>query len=432
MTESSPSTPSASSTPPSMPVPPSLAAPPSAPPSLAAPPALPAPPTDRAAAERRGLLLAFGVFGLFWGSWAALLPAVRAATSVDDGQLGLALGAVAIAALPAMPLAGRLSDRGRRRLVPWALAAFAVVTPVPALARGSFGLVFSLLGVGVTTGFLDVVINTRAAAWERVENRRIMAGSHALFSVGALAGSVLTGLARELGAGPGVVLPSVAACLALAAMAQPAYRPMPVPDGPVAPGRLPRVLLAVGVLVAASFLIEDALQSWSSLRLETGLGAPPWVSGLGPGLFAGAMAAGRFASQILGSATPSARTDQRILAAGGAAVAAGAVVLALAPTAAVGLAGLVTAGAGASVLAPTLISAAGRRSGAGRQGADLAQVSALGYTGFVAGPPLVGLVSGATSLPVALGLIALVGLVLAVGGPVTLRKRSVVMGCSTG
>ncbi|MDB5478861.1 MAG: hypothetical protein JWM96_1356, partial [Alphaproteobacteria bacterium] len=27
-----------------------------------------------AAAERRGLLLAFGAFGSFWGAWAATLP----------------------------------------------------------------------------------------------------------------------------------------------------------------------------------------------------------------------------------------------------------------------------------------------------------------------------------------------------------------------
>jgi MFS family permease len=67
-----------------------------------------------ARAERRGLLLAFGAFGSFWGAWAATLPAIRAQAGVSDGQLGLALGAVAVAALPTMPLAGRLMDRHAR------------------------------------------------------------------------------------------------------------------------------------------------------------------------------------------------------------------------------------------------------------------------------------------------------------------------------
>jgi MFS family permease len=384
--------------------------------------------TPQAASERRGLRTAFGAFGLFWGSWAALLPAVRTAAGVDDGRLGLALAAVAVAALPAMPLAGRLADRGGRRLVPLGLAAFAVVVPLTALAHGPLVLVLALVCLGATTGFLDVVINTRAAAWERSEGVRVMAGCHGFFSLGVLVGSVLTGLAREAGAGPGSVLPGVALVLLVAAALQPAYRAVGADSGPVVRRPLSRGLLAIGLLVAASFLAEDALQSWSSLRLEVGLDAPPWVSGLGPGLFAGAMAAGRFASQVLGADPPSPRTDRRVLAAGGTAVGAGALLLALAPTAGVGLVGLVLAGAGTSVLAPTLLSAAGERSAPGRQGADLARVTTLGYVGFVTGPPVVGLVSGATSLPVALGLLSLVGVALAVGGPLVLRDRRVLVG----
>jgi len=51
--------------------------------------------TGAAPRERRGLLLAFVVFGAFWGAWAAVLPAIRQRAGVGDGQLGLALAAVA-------------------------------------------------------------------------------------------------------------------------------------------------------------------------------------------------------------------------------------------------------------------------------------------------------------------------------------------------
>jgi hypothetical protein len=50
-------------------------------------------------------------------------------------------------------------------------------------------------------------------------------------------------------------------------------------------------------------------------------------------------------------------------------------------------------------------------------------VSALGYCGFVAGPPLVGLVSAATSLPTALGALSAIGLAVAVGGPLLLSGK---------
>jgi hypothetical protein len=101
---------------------------------------------------------------------------------------------------------------------------------------------------------------------------------------------------------------------------------------------------------------------------------------------------------------------------------AGVLVVALAPSAGVALAGLVVAGAGTSVLAPVLYSAVGARAAPGRQGAALSKVTALGYVGFVAGPPLVGIVSAASSLPVALGALALLSTGIAVGGPLVLAK----------
>jgi MFS family permease len=111
------------------------------------------------------------------------------------------------------------------------------------------------------------------------------------------------------------------------------------------------------------------------------------------------------------------------VAVGGVTTGVGVLVLAAAPTAAVGLVGTALAGAGVSVLAPTLLSAVGARSEPGRQGADLALVTAFGYAGFVLGPLLVGLVSGALSLPVALGLLAVLAVGIAGCGPLLLRTR---------
>jgi hypothetical protein len=50
-------------------------------------------------------------------------------------------------------------------------------------------------------------------------------------------------------------------------------------------------------------------------------------------------------------------------------------------------------------------------------GVGLAAVSTMGYTGFLTGPPLIGALAAATSLPVALGLIcACCGLVVVLAG----------------
>ena len=154
-------------------------------------------------AEQRGLVLAFLVFGVFWGAWAASLPAVRRQVGASDGQLGLALAAIALSAVPVMPVAGRVVDRyGARRTVPACLLLFAAVLWLPGLTHSVAALLPALVLVGLATGALDVVINAATAAWERVEQAKLMNVVHGAFSSGVLVGSVCAGLAREAGASP--------------------------------------------------------------------------------------------------------------------------------------------------------------------------------------------------------------------------------------
>ena len=372
-------------------------------------------------AERRGVLLAFGVFGVFWGAWSAVLPAVQAEFGLDDGQLGFALAAIAVSAVPVMPVAGRLVDRwGTQRVLPACLGAFALVLALFGVVGGTGSLLIWLLLLGAATGALDVVANAGAATWERVERDRLLSVAHGAFSVGVLVGSAGAGLARELGAGPVAIVFVVGVLVLAVGSTQPAYR-RSLADGRERAGRrLPRLLVLVGLLTAGAFFIEDALQSWSALHLERGLGATPAVSGLGPGLYAGAMAAGRLA----GGALSRRFEEARLLAAFSCLLGLCITVTVLARSPAVALVGLTLAGAGTSVLAPVLYSAVGSRAPAGREGSDLAAVTALGYIGFVAGPPSVGVLSGAFSLPVALGALGLVAAAMAVCGPLVLRGSS--------
>lgn len=372
------------------------------------------------ARERRGLLLAFGVFGVFWGAWSATLPALRLQVGASDGELGLALAAIAVAAVPVMPVAGRMVDRfGARRMLPASLLVFALAVPMPALAHSLTGLVLAAALLGVATGALDLVANAATAAWERIEQDAAMSVVHGSFSVGVLVGASTAGLARDAGGTPRLIFPVVAVLVLVVGLTQPAYRTAERDAERSLRRRLPRVLVGIGLLVALAFLCEDAIQSWSALHLERGLGASPGVSGLGPGLFAGAMAVGRFAGGPLSRR----HSPRRMLAVASAVLALGAFVVAAAPNAGTALAGLVVAGLGTSVLAPVLYSVVGSRAAQGRQGADLAAVSVLGYVGFVAGPPLVGAVSAASSLPTAIACLGGLGLVLAVTGPLLLSGK---------
>jgi predicted MFS family arabinose efflux permease len=77
----------------------------------------------------------FVAFGVFWGAWGAVLPAVQVSARCTNGELGAALLMIGLGALTSMRLTGRLVDRLGAGVLPVVLVAFAVVGVLPALAR---------------------------------------------------------------------------------------------------------------------------------------------------------------------------------------------------------------------------------------------------------------------------------------------------------
>jgi MFS family permease len=355
------------------------------------------------------------VFGLYWGSWAACLPAIQRQTGASDAQLGLALLCVAVASLPAMLAAGRLADLFGARLVPVALGTFGVAIAFPGLTRSVPALCLALAFVGVGTGALDVAINAQAATIEARHHVRVMDGLHASFSIGVLCGGIGAGLLRRAGAHPSWILGGVAALVLLATVSN--LAPSAPPEPVQRRARVARPLLVVGGVLAVAFVVESGLEGWSALFLERTLDSGPAVSGLGPGLFAASMATGRLLSQR--ARQPS--VFARMLFAGVAA-AAGLVVSATAQHSLVALAGFVIAGGGLALSAPTLFGMAGRLGGAGGRGSALSTVAILGYLGFLVGPPLMGAVSSASSLRGGFLFLCAMAVVLALCAPL-LRER---------
>jgi MFS family permease len=313
-----------------------------------------------------------------------------------------------------MLVAGRLADVFGARLVPVFLVFFGAVEWLPGLANSVAMLVLLLAVIGVGTGLLDIGINAHAARLEALHSIRIMDGLHAAFSGGVLVGGIGSGLLRHAGAHPAWILAGVGLFTTLSALAN--LGPYP----PLAPrqrrARLARPLLIVGLVLALAFLVENGLEAWSALFLEQTLHSSAAVSGLGPGLFAGAMLTGRLLAQRV--EWPS--VAGRMLFAGLAA-AAGLAVAATAQHAAVALAGFVIAGGGLALSAPTLFGLAGRVGGEGGRGAALSAVAILGYLGFVAGPALIGAVSGASSLRGGLLFLCGVAVILAACAPILRR-----------
>jgi predicted MFS family arabinose efflux permease len=359
----------------------------------------------------------FLALGLFWGAFAALIPDIKEQVGATDGELGLALLFVAVGSIPAMLVAGRLWRRFGWGLLPVGALLFAVTMLPPILATTPVTLAVAVLLFGASSGFLDVSMNAAVSDVEAARDSRLMFGAHATYSLGVFIAAIATGLAREAGYGPGPILVTVAALTAAIGLGTIATGRAVQQSGggavagDVAPSAA-RAILFIAALSAAAFLVEDAIQNWSALHLERGLNASPALGGAAPGVYAGAMFIGRALGQPLG-----AYLSERALLSGGAVIAAaGVAILALAPSTLIALIGLALSGAGISTIAPALFARAGRLAGKNGRAAAIARVTSLGYSGFILGPPLVGLIAQATDLRTAIASLAVLSLVVGIGG----------------
>lgn len=375
-----------------------------------------------------GVVLGFVAFGFFWGSWGAIVPSIQRQAQVTDGQLGSALLMIGVGALVSMRLTGAAMDRfGHRTTAP--TVALLALASLPLLRAGSHAaLIGALLFVGFASGAMDVAING-AGVEEEALTGPLMSLAHASFSGAVVVSSLLAGAALGLGASSGAVLSYVAVVLVAAAVGIVRLRrgrpeAAPAPDRPSDARcgnglRLPPVLLMLGGLCAIAYLVENAWQSWGAVHLVTTFGQGPTIGSLAPAFFAGSAMLGRLGSQRL---LRRGRALEGLVAAGAAIAAVGTATAALAPNAAAALVGIVVAGVGTSVCAPSIISLAGRHSSPARRAGAVSVVTSVGYLGFLVGPAIVGLVASLVTLRVAFLLIGAFAVVMAAA---TLAARPV-------
>jgi len=359
------------------------------------------------------VLVGFAAFGVFWGSWGAALPAVQRRSDASDADLGVALFVLAIGALVSMRATGVVLDRIGPRLIPIAVAAFGLTAVLPGLADSPARLALLAFLVGGASGAMDVAINADAVHEEEASGRPLLNLAHASFSAAVVCSSLATGALRWAGASPlavfavaGVTI--VAAALVMRGASKRPSQPTAAREPPRLLQRVPGWLLLLGGLGAVAYWIENTWQSWGAVYLERTLDAAPAASALGPALFAAAMAAGRVTVHRL--ARPG--TERSVLTLGALVAGGGSTLAAVAPSVPVAIAGIVLAGAGCSVCAPTIVSLVGRAARPAERATAVGSATTLMYLGFVAGPAVVGAVAEATTLRVSLGGVAVLAVLL--------------------
>lgn len=348
-------------------------------------------------AAARAPLAAFAAMGMLWGTYAAVLPDIKAMLDVDEAQLGLLTLATPIAAMLAMLAAPVIGHTLGRVALPVATALMVLAFVLPGQSTAVWLFPLAMMCCGAATGLTDVMMNARVTVIEADRGMTLMNLCHGTYSFGYAGAALATGAMRSAGWAPGELMGTVSACALLLVLlsferdgtirglARPA-------EGPGAHlGLLPVI---GGGIVLIAFLTENAAENWSALHIEKSLGGSPAEGSMGPAALAITMGIARLVGQGFAE-----RVDPFRLIAGGALIASsGALIAAVAVSPPMAYAGFIVMGIGSSVIAPTALSLVGRFAPPEARARAVARATLWGYLGYFFGPPALGIIAGTFGL----------------------------------
>jgi len=376
--------------------------------------------------------LAFALNGLALSSWLSRVPAVRDELALSTAQVGLLLLCLSLGAVLAIPLSGGLVTRlgpARAVLAGSLVVGVSLAGLAMALVVGSAPLagVF-LFTFGTGSSPWDVAMNVEGADVERRVGRPIMPRFHAGFSLGTVAGAGIGASSAALRIPVSAQL-GATAVLVVAVMAAEVRRFLPVHPATEDTGRVrardawrDRRTILVGLFVLTFALTEGVANDWLALALVDGHGASQSMGAVGFGVFVAAMTAGRLTGGSLLARygrVPTLRAAVVVALAGLLLVVFGEPPLLV-------LIGAALWGVGASLGFPVGMSAAA--DDPARAASRVAVVASIGYTAFLAGPPLIGVVAQANGILRALLLVVVALVVAFVLAGSTRQDRATVQG----
>ena len=380
--------------------------------------------------ERAKLAVAavFVLTGLAFASWVSRVPAIRDGLDLTPGRVGLLLLCLSTGTAIALPVSGAVVSRiGPARTI--LLTSLVGVVGFVVMAAGLAAAAVPLVGVGMLvygmgTSAWDVAMNVEAADVERRLDRILMPRFHAGFSAGTVIGALVGAGCARLDIGlPAQLVGTAVVLLATVPVAVRNFTPVEIEDPGAEPSpsvltawREPHTLM-IGLVVLAFALSEGIANDWVALALVDGYDAGQALAAAGFAVFVTAMTLGR----IFGGSLVERLGRVTTLRITGVLVALGVAGVVWSPGLPGALAGAALWGVGASLGFPLGMSAAAddERRSAGR----VAVVSSIGYTAFLGGPPLVGLLADSVGVHQAIVVGAVAGLAGALVARATAQQR---------
>lgn len=374
---------------------------------------------------RRAVFVTFALAGVSFMSFASRMPDIKRILGLSPGQLGATLLALSAGSLIGLPASGTISHRFGAAVA----VGFGLVSSLVGLSLAGVGVsmasnrivvMVGLFLAGIGIGVWDVGMNLEGAAVERASGRSIMPKFHAAFSAGtvggALVGALLSAWSVPVGAHLAVSSAAVTAAGWVAVrgfLADHATHDAGEPDeAPATPSKsawLERRTLLIGVVTLIAAATEGTANDWLSVAMVEGHGLASWAGTLCFATFLAFMTIGRLVGTQLLDALGRVYVLRALFA-----LAFGGALLVVFGTWPMAFAGASLWGLGASLGFPVGMSASA--DDPRRAAARMSVVSTIGYTAFLAGPPLLGFLGdhvGVLRALLVIGALSLVAVLLA-------------------
>lgn len=367
--------------------------------------------------NRIAIQITFFINGFLYANWGSRLPRIQELYHADNGTIGIVLLASSLGAVGAMPFAGWVIIRhGSRKITLVTVLLYCILVPLIPIMPGIASLIAVYFLMGIATGMLDVAMNAQAVIVEGYYQKPIMTSFHAFFSIGMALGAWCGALFADIGIDL-VYHFSIVVILSLAGVAwasrnfvQDKPDPSTRHEGPLF--RLPnQALIGIGIITFCCMLGEGAISDWSVNYMENITRASKTLAPIGLSAFATAMTLGR----LFGDRLRAKLGDKKMITLGSLLSTAGVLIPLIVPLPAVAIAGFFITGLGLSTIVPIGYSIAGNTKDL-PAGVGLAMVTTVGYSGFLFGPPIIGFIADWLTLRAALGVVALLFVVMSILG----------------
>ncbi len=366
--------------------------------------------------KRLAVAAYYFVPGVVFASWASRIPDVKHILHLSNGQLGSVLFAIPIGQLLMMAFSGVLVNKfGSKKMLVLSEIVYAAVLVGIGASSSVFHLILALIGFGMMANLMNIATNTQACLVEKMYGRNIMSSFHGLWSLGGFAGGIIgalfanTVLPIEVHFSAILAMSLIIVALGFRHLVNDATAQAEEEDVPKFSFRtIDPVLFLLGLMGFAGMFCEGTVYDWSSVYFSSVVKPDEAFIRAGYVAGMGAMTLGRFlADGFVTKYGPS-----RVLKTCGGLIVTGLWLAAALPYLVTATLGFLLVGFGISSSVPICYSIAGKL-GTIKASIAITIVSSISFFGFLVGPPVIGWISEATNLRIALSIAACLGLMIA-------------------